>query len=186
MKYNKKASILLWAIMLSLIISISFITISVQINKNIKLSWNISKFLGEQNELNLRISEKKSDSFWDNNILVFQDNKKIDFWLKKNEEKDFSFSGSNDFSINIIKINWADIFFSYYKNNSLTDSWIIDSSETFSWKLDSTNTTWILKIKNLWWYSRVFLETEIPFDINYWKYKIITKIWNNYFNKIKK
>jgi hypothetical protein len=55
-KYSKKASILLWAVMLSLIIAITFIAISTKINKNIKLSGEINKFINEKNKINLAIN----------------------------------------------------------------------------------------------------------------------------------
>jgi hypothetical protein len=57
MKKNKRASILLWAVMLSLIIAITFISISTKINKNIKLSGEINNFIEEKNKINVSLNE---------------------------------------------------------------------------------------------------------------------------------
>jgi hypothetical protein len=50
-KTNKKASILIWAIFLSLIISVTFISISTKINKNLKNNSEIINNIKINNEV---------------------------------------------------------------------------------------------------------------------------------------
>jgi len=91
-KYSKKASILLWAVMLSLIIAITFIAISTQINKNIKLSGELNTFIKEKNNINLFMNSRGINNISENKILVFDDNKEKFFSLKNKEELSIFFS----------------------------------------------------------------------------------------------
>lgn len=50
-KINKKASILIWAIFLSLIISLSFLSISTKITKNLKENSTNNKEIIGQNQI---------------------------------------------------------------------------------------------------------------------------------------
>jgi len=63
-KINSKASILIWAIFLSLIVSVSFISISTKITKNLKNSFNINSNLEKQNKINniLKKSENNTET----------------------------------------------------------------------------------------------------------------------------
>jgi len=185
-KNNKKASILLWAVMLSLIIAITFIAISTKINKNIKNSSWIKDFIEENNKINILKNTLTNTWITENKAIIFKDNKKNTFSLKKQEELNLTFSWTSDFNINIWLIKWADLEYKYYKNNNLTNSWIISSSVNFTWNLDSSNNTWSLKIKNLWWYSQFLINSENSFETLEKNYKIVTKIWNSIFNETKR
>ncbi|MDQ7009495.1 MAG: hypothetical protein Q9M94_04365 [Candidatus Gracilibacteria bacterium] len=186
MKNNtKKASILLWAVMLSLIISITFIAISAKINKNIKLSGEINTFIEEKNNINLSIEDGVNKNISENKALIFDNNKKQVFSLKKQEKINLSFSGDENFSIIIGIIKGSEIKFNYLNNNILTNSGIIKYSKTFTGELDSTNNTGSLVIENLGGYSSFLIKSENSFETSQKNYKIVTKIGNNFFNETK-
>ena len=183
-KINKKWSILLWAVMLSLIISILFISISSKINKNIKNSWDTSNYISEKNKINKSIYNILDSEISSNNILIFEKNKKNTFSLKKNETLELSFSWTSDFNIDLWIIKWWTILYSYKKINSSnnkieTFSWVLNYSKSFSWNLDSIYNKSKLKLKNLWWYSNFLINSEINFETSKKTYKIIKIIWNN-------
>ena len=183
-KINKKWSILLWAVMLSLIISILFISISSKINKNIKNSWDTSNYISEKNKINKSIYNILDSEISSNNILIFEKNKKNTFSLKKNETLELSFSWTSDFNIDLWIIKWWTILYSYKKINSSnnkieTFSWVLNYSKSFSWNLDWTYNKSKLKLKNLWWYSNFLINSEINFETSKKTYKIIKIIWNN-------
>lgn len=184
-KNNKKASILLWAVMLSLIIAIIFISISTKINKNIKNSSKIQNFIEEKNKIEIAKTTLIDTDISENKAIIFQDNKERIFSLKSQEDLSLSFSGTSDFNIDIWIINWAEINYFYENAWNITNSGIVSSSKSFTWKLDSTNNTWNLILKNLWGYSKFKINSENSFET--WKksYKIVTKIWNNFFNETK-
>ena len=184
-KYSKKASILLWAVMLSLIIAITFISISTKINKNIKLSGELNDFIEEKNNINLFMNSGGINNILENKILVFDNNKEKFFSLKNKEELILFFSWSNDFNINIGIINWWWLNYKYIKNNnSISASWIINSSKTFTGELNNNN-TWSLFLKNLWWNTKFLIKSDKSFETSEKNYKIVTKIWNNFFNETK-
>ena len=183
-KINKKWSILLWAVMLSLIISILFISISSKINKNIKNSWDTSNYISEKNKINKSIYNILDSEISSNNILIFEKNKKNTFSLKKNETLELSFSWTSDFNIDLWIIKWWTILYSYKKINSSnnkieTFSWVLNYSKSFSWNLDWTYNKSKLKLKNLWWYSNFLINSEINFETSKKTHKIIKIIWNN-------
>ena len=183
-KYCKKASILLWAVMLSLIIAITFIAISTQINKNIKLSGELNTFIKEKNNINLFMNSRGINNISENKILVFDDNKEKFFSLKNKEELSIFFSWSNDFNINIGIINWWWLNYKYIKNdNSISASWVINYSKSFTGELN--NNTWSLILKNLWWNTKFLVKSDNSFETSKKNYKIVTKIWNNFFNETK-
>jgi len=183
-KINKKWSILIWSVMLSLIISILFISISSKINKNIKLSWETSNYIYEKNLINSKIIENKDASINSDEILIFENNKKNTFSLKKDEKLILSFSWSSDFNIDLWVVKWWAIYYQYEKinlsNNKIkSKTWVLNYSESFSWKLDTTYNKWELSFYNLWWYSQFLINSEINFETSEKKYKIVKNIWNN-------
>jgi hypothetical protein len=50
-KTNIKASILIWAIFLSLIISVTFISVSTKINKNLRENYSLTDKINLENEI---------------------------------------------------------------------------------------------------------------------------------------
>lgn len=185
-KNNKKGSILLWAVMLSLIIAITFISISTKINKNIKLSWDLNKFNEEQNSIDLLIKNWDNQNINWNKTIIFDDNEEKVFSLKKWEIKEFSFSWASDFNIDIWIINWWALNYKYFFDwNPTSSSWMINFSEIFTWTLDNTTKTGSLIVENFWWYTSFLIKSENSFDVSDKKYKIVTKIWNNFLNETK-
>ena len=182
-KNNKKASILLWAVMLSLIIAITFISISSKINKSIKLSWNMNSFNEEKNKINISLYHWINENLNWNKSIIFENNKERILWLKTNEVKQFNFSGASDFNIDIWIIHWWALKYKYLNNNTITSSGIINYSTSFTWELN--NNTWSLILNNLWWYTKFLIKSQNSFEENEKKYKIVTKIWNNFFNETK-
>jgi len=181
-KINKEWSILLWAVMLSLIISILFISISTKINKNIKNSWDTSNYISEKNKINKSIYNNLDNEISSSNILIFENNKKNTFSLKKDENLTLTFSWTSNFNIDLWIIKWWTIKYGFYKidssnNKTLTNSWILNYSTSFSWSFENKNS--ILKFKNLWWYSQFLINSEINFETSKKTYKIIKVIWNN-------
>jgi hypothetical protein len=61
-KNNEKASILIWSIFLSLIISISFLSISTKITKNLKNNSKLDSDLEKQNKINNLIKSSENDT----------------------------------------------------------------------------------------------------------------------------
>ena len=182
-KNNKKASILLWAVMLSLIIAITFIAISTKINKNIKSSGEINKFIDNKNKINLAINSWNVINISENKLLINSNNKKRTFSLKKQEKLSLSFSWTSDFNINIWIISWWVLKYNYINNNIITSSWIINYSKSFTGELN--NNTWSLNLINLWWNTRFEINSQNSFETSEKNYKIVTKIWNNFFNETK-
>lgn len=183
-KYSKKASILLWAVMLSLIIAITFISISTKINKNIKLSGELNDFIEEKNNINLFMNSGGINNILENKILVFENNEEKVFSLKNQEELLLNFSWSEDFGIEIWIINWGGLNYEYIKNNNdVSASWVINYYKSFTGELN--NNTWSLFLKNLWWNTKFLIKSENSFETSEKKYKIVTIIWNNFFNETK-
>jgi predicted PurR-regulated permease PerM len=61
-KKDRKASILIWSIFLSLIISISFLSISTQITKNLKNANNLKNNLETENNINNLLKNTNNDT----------------------------------------------------------------------------------------------------------------------------
>ncbi|MDP2396646.1 MAG: hypothetical protein Q8S84_04375 [bacterium] len=68
-KNSTKASILIWAIFISLIISVSFIQISTKINKNLKNNEKIINSLNSYNEIDNNINEAIINNSYQNKVL---------------------------------------------------------------------------------------------------------------------
>ena len=171
-KIDKKASILIWAIFFSIIMSIGFISISTKINKNIKNNWNIIQDI----KINNDIKNILKWSIFVNSILANWEeivfNKDINIWLKKYETIHFISYNTGNLNINF---NNSILYYSWN-----TYSWIINNS----WVIILTN-TWKLSITNFWWYSRLeILQNNILKD-KYINYKIIKNIWNKNLIKTK-
>ena len=167
-KTNKKASILIWAIFLSLIISVTFISISTKINKNLKNNSEIINNIKINNEvINIINSWSISWNFnnqyltnWDK--LIFEQSPyKIN--LKNNETINLKSKIDNNININI---TWSPIYYSW-----TTNTWIIISN----WNIETWS--WIFILKNLWWYSKIIINNS-NIEKEFTNYKIIKKIGN--------
>ena len=169
-KTDRKASILIWAIFLSLTISISFISISSKINKNIKSNHSlINKFDNLKNiENKIKNNDFGNEKFPEKEEITFYQNKIFTWSLKNNETSQIKYAQSSNFDITILS-GWP-IF--YTTSWSLSSSWIIDTN------LWITSLSWTLDITNLWWYSKVNITSDNTFFPPEITYKVTKKIWN--------
>ena len=173
-KTNIKGSILIWSIFLSLIISVTFISISTQINKNLKNNYNLIHSIEINNEINNIINSWSINlnfksqylSNWDK--IIFDNSNITTFWL--NKWKNHISKINEDSNLNIKVIEWWPIS---YKENANT--WIIRDSDIIS-----INSWSDLIISNLWWYTKVEISSDKKsnFLSEYTNYKIIKQIWN--------
>jgi len=158
-KNNVSASILIWAIFLSLIISIGFISISTKIHKTV--------------QSNIDFQENIQHSFsWTTNtseVIEYQSKYNIFTSLKKWENKNISFSGSSlsNISINILS-GWP-IALSFNNNTN-----IITENMSFSWSDNNTQ----INVSDLWGYTLLELNSSAEIIENDKKFIIWKKIWN--------
>lgn len=172
-KNSNKASILIWAIFLSLIISVSFIQISTKINKNLQNNEKSINNLGIQNEINNKLNNAKVSNNYESQYLkngeklIFDYTNDITFSLW---EKSINISKINTGSI--VRINILEWWPVKYENN--TYSWIINSAKNIS------VSEWSLVIENLGGYTKINLQSNTTKNnlLEYMNYKIIRKIWN--------
>ncbi|MDR2411673.1 MAG: hypothetical protein LBD88_03760 [Candidatus Peribacteria bacterium] len=79
-KLEKNASILLWAIFLSMTILVAFASINYQVSKNLKENAKISEIINLNNEKNLKINEAIENKNFEkiklsyDEIIVFENN----------------------------------------------------------------------------------------------------------------
>lgn len=168
-KTSLKASILIWATFLSLIITVTFISISTKINKNLKNNSNLTGQLEINNIIQNIINDWNIDWNYTNKILknweeIIFDNNNIIKSLNKWEEIIIKIIKDNKLTIKIKK--WWPII----------ASWSLITTENIFWTTNWTN----FKINNLWWYSKILISsnTKNSFLLEYTNYKIIKQIWN--------
>ena len=176
-KINKKASILIWSIFLSLIISISFLSISTKITKNLKNNdLNNANILEENRVQNILktsendIEDNTTEEIWNNTIYI--ENKILKKSLKKDEIYSIKFPTTSNITLKLTSSGVLLYAFSW----TINDSWILKNNNN---KIEN-NTTWIwnLILTNYSWYVSFELISNNKFDIPEKKYKIIEKIWN--------
>ena len=178
-KKAKNASILIWSIFLSIIVSISFISISSKISKN--LQKNNSSNINTTNEvLKNKIINKDFESIvlenWDK--LIFESAKHIKKSLKENQNYKIIFKQATNIDLYIL--NWWPISYKYFDSDSnLSLSWIIKNYKN----IDLNSITWSLILNNLWWITNFFMSWSQDFIAQEKKYTIIKKIWNKDFIK---
>jgi len=178
-KLERNASILLWSIFLSLTIWIAFISISSQISKNLKeniwLKDKINIISLKEKKLNEAIETNNFNNIElsDTELIIFEKNNYYNIWLKENEEIRIKLSSSNNMTI---KLNtWSPV--SYLNSSNPSINWIVTSNSTFSsWNNE-------IVIKNLWWYSNIDIMSEVNFETENKRYKIIEKIGNKVITK---
>ncbi len=185
-KNNKIASILLWSIFISMVLSILFISISTKITKTLKNNDNIL----QQNQIKKVINQQiKNNDFSTkqinkNTYLIFQ---KLDPYIidiKNKKTKSFLFNSWTTINLKIEKIYWADLYYKLYQSNNknninnLVWSWII-SNNIETTLLNSSNNWWKIILKNLWWESKIKIYSQNSYQPKYINYKIVKIIWNN-------
>lgn len=163
-KTSKKASILIWSIFLSIIISTTFIWISIKINQNLNENNELQKEIQTKNNIKNIINKKEYiNTTLDNwEKIIFDSKRDINIWLKKDE----NILVKIDENIIINIINWWPVFYSIW-----TSSWIVNNNSEI-------NTSWNINIKNLWWYTKLQLTSNKDLVTKYQKYKIVKTIWN--------
>lgn len=168
-KSKTNASILIWTIFISLVISITFISISTKINKNLRDNQDINNNISENNEIQDYLkSETSSKTFedkkFDNYFIDFEQNNYYEIWLKKDEEITLFFLENSNIDIQTTSTI-------EYTNNWL--SWVI--SNTKNWISIIAGD---LKIKNLSWYTYFQIKSDKDFETLEKKYNIYKIIWN--------
>lgn len=166
---NVKASILIWATFLSLIISVSFISISTKINKNLKNNNNFNQQIEINNQIqNIINTWKKNWNYinqtldnWDN--IIFDAPNEHEISLKKLEKYIIKINENSNITIEVLV--WWPIN---------TSSWIITTTKTIS------NLIWDYKIENYWWFTQIKITSSSTKNYlsKYTNYKIIKKLWN--------
>ena len=180
-KTNKKASILIWSIFLSLVVSLSFVFVSTKINQNIMLNMYLEDFFSKDNKIFALINSNTEWDIWNNETVKKDSNI---FSLTSWESMIFSFSWNAEFTWSIRLKDWWPIYFetiSYSWSDLTTSSWIISdySNLLFTWMLSSDYNKSELTLKNLWWISSFLLDVnkETTWTWNTKKYKITKDIW---------
>ena len=173
-KTAKKASILIWSVFLSMMVSVAFISVSTNVTKNLKENKQIKNTLNAQLEKETAINKAiNSKDFEDtklsnDSLLVFDKSNYVTFWLKENQK--YLLEVYDNHNMTIIIEDGSSVS---YVNTSDTDiKWIVNKAETFE------SGVWTIEIQNLWWYAKVKVTSENINSIlpQYVNYKIIQKI----------
>jgi len=175
-KTNIKWSILIWATFLSLIITLTFVSISTNINKNIKNNSDLINEFKLENQIKNLINSWSLDKHFTSQFLINWDkiifepsNKHIesikDKWI-------YEWKINIDSNISIKILEWSPVFYKQW-----TSSWIVTlwNPNTFT-----NDWTWSFFIENLWWYSNIQITSDSleNYLSKYRKYTIYKKIWN--------
>lgn len=180
-KTTKNASILIWAIFLSIIISLWFISISTQINKTLRNNQDIQHEILNKNELKniLNWSNPISQELSDGSYLSISDTKSYFWSLQNNESKTFTFSWTSLDFIEINIKNDSSIRYTYDVWSSNQEYNILYSgSKSFSWNLNNFDNNSTLIIENLGWYSLFEIKSDWDFTAPEKYYEVWKKIWN--------
>lgn len=168
-KTNIKASILIWATFLSLIITFTFISISTSINKNLKNNTSLTNQFKLENQLeniinSWAINNTFINNYLDNWEIIFFKTNNIYISLKKNEKINIKITKDNALTVYII--SWWPIE---------TSSWLLINNDTYD--LSDWNN---FLVNNLWWYTKILIssDTENSFLLKDIFFKINKKIWN--------
>ena len=169
-KIGKRASILIWAIFLSLIISVSFVSISTKINKNIRSNSKNIKTFNNQKAIKEKIKEGDftNQRLANNEAIIFSKNNSLTWSLKKSDNIKLKFEQISTIDINILS-GWPIYFTLTWSTNSW---WIVSSTSNLS------SFSWELILENLWWYTMYNIDSNNDFLSPELNYKIVKKIWN--------
>lgn len=180
------ASILIWSVFLSLIISVSFLGISTSITRNLGKTEAITKQIQETQVIDALL---KSETFEDTTLdsgdtLSFSSLTNQTFSLKQGESTEFHMENMSDISLDIEILHGGPIAYHFLRiapdtpNAELTKSGTIDAAKSIVADVNSTYTTGILILKNLASYSTVTIASDAPVTPNTISYQIITDIGN--------
>lgn len=188
-KFNKKASILIYAIFLSLIISIMFIAISNKINLNLKQNKNISQNFDINDKIENSIKKIKKDlqelvkipKIWEKEIKKILENieknsqisEKINIEIKKNF--DFSAEDSTIIILPETRLSTQKGAELKYRENGVSQEKIFD----FENPIESEENLKKINFKNTWSYSKINIISNkfvIKKNMTYYVYE---NIWNS-------
>lgn len=188
-KFNKKASILIYAIFLSLIISIMFIAISNKINLNLKQNKNISQNFDINDKIENSIKKIEKDlqelvkipKIWEKEIKKIlenieknsQINEKINIEIKKNF--DFSAEDSTIIILPETRLSTQKGAELKYRENGVSQEKIFD----FENPIESEENLKKINFKNTWSYSKINIISNkfvIKKNMTYYVYE---NIWNS-------
>lgn len=171
-KTSKKASIIIWAMFLSLIMITSFISINTKLYKNLKESIKYNENNINYSQIDFQIKESLDNkdfsdkNIWNKYIIKFSNKKEYNVSFKKDEEKVFKPLNDDYININLNNCPWI----SYEIIDSL-ESWIINSEKNiYSW-------TWWILLKNLGWYCNLDISSNSIIEKQYKSYDIYEIIW---------
>jgi len=151
-------------------LSISFISITSKINKNIKKN---NKYINQNNENYIVKNKLNNKDYTDeflsksNENIVFNKNKDYNWTLKIKESKKIKFEQNSNISINII--SGGPILYKTFW--TISSSWIIKDSS-------SLTLSWYIILDNIAWYTKFNLTSDKNIITPNTKYKIIKTIWN--------
>lgn len=188
-KFNKKASILIYAIFLSLIISIMFIAISNKINLNLKQNKNISQNfdINDKIENSLKKIEKdlhqlaKIPKIWEEKIKKIleniEKNSKIDENINIEIKKNFDFSAENSTIIILpeTRLSTQKGVELKYRESGFSQEEIFN----FENPIESEKNFKKINFKNTWSYSKINIISNkfvIKKNMTYYVYE---NIWNS-------
>jgi len=188
-KFNKKASILIYAIFLSLIISIMFIAISNKINLNLKQNKNISQNFDINDKIENSIKKIEKDlqelvkipKIWEKDIKKIleniEKNSKIDEKINIEIKKNFDFSAENSTIIILpeTRLSTQKGAELKYRENGVSQEKIFD----FENPIESEENFKKINFKNTWSYSKINIISNkfvIKKNMTYYVYE---NIWNS-------
>jgi len=175
-KNTLKGSILIWATFLSLIITVTFVSISTNINKNLKNNSNLTKYFKNENQLKNIINSWSINNIFTNQYLdnwdkiIFEPSNRYITTLNNSDKHFWQINVDSNISIKVL--TWSAVYYS-----QATSSWIIQfwlpNTFTNDW-------TWSFVIENLGWFSKIQITTNVfqNYLSQYRKYTIYKKIWN--------
>ena len=188
-KFNKKASILIYAIFLSLIISIMFIAISNKINLNLKQNKNISQNFDINDKIENSIKKIEKDlqelakipKIWEKDIKKIleniEKNSQIDEKINIEIKKNFDFSAENSTIIILpeTRLSTQKGAELKYRENGVSQEKIFD----FENPIESEENLKKINFKNTWSYSKINIISNkfvIKKNMTYYVYE---NIWNS-------
>lgn len=168
-KINKNASILLWTIFLSIIISIAFIWVSTKINQKLQKNNSSLEEKSIKNNIENKLSSKDftNETFSNWESIYFEESKQFQTSLKENETIEI---WTLEWAIDISLSSWWPIFYSV--SWTIVSSWIIEKNDIIQ------SSSWSIIIKNLWWNTKLNLKSENSLILDEQKYNIVQIIWN--------
>ncbi len=180
-KQDYQASILLLSMFLSIIVAISFVTLSSKIHTQIWLwSWNMSG-ISEMSAIQKSLYHQNSSVISDRSVILFEDTTQKILWLQQGESYILAFSGEENFEIQIWVIQWGAVEYSYIQWSDVSSriSGVVNYSVDIPATLDSSTPNWTLTLTNHWWYSQIIIKSGLNFESSKKRYKILTTIWNH-------